>query len=77
MQPASLLHGDLYRGNMQCGALGEPALIDPAVYYGWAEAELSMARQQGDVPTSFFAAYQSIRPLEAGEQPLRREPFPP
>ncbi len=66
LQPASLLHGDLYSGNMQCGAQGEPALIDPAVYYGWAEAELSMVRQQGGVPASFFEAYCEVRPLESG-----------
>lgn len=65
-QPASLLHGDLYRGNMHWHPEGQPAMMDPAVYYGWAEAELSMARQQGGIPDVFFAAYVEVHPLEAG-----------
>ena len=38
---ASLLHGDLWSGNAACCA-DEPAIYDPAVYYGDADAELAM-----------------------------------
>lgn len=65
-QPASLLHGDLWSGNAMTGSQGEPALIDPAVHYGWAEAELAMTALFGWFPAEFYRAYQEIRLLEAG-----------
>lgn len=52
-QPAPLLHGDLWWANMLVGPDGELAVIDPAVYFGWAEAELSMAWGCGRVPETF------------------------
>lgn len=66
VQKPSLLHGDLWHTNMLVDAEGRPALIDPAVYYGWPEAELSMTRQYGNVPQAFFDAYNEVNPLEAG-----------
>ncbi len=66
VQPASLLHGDLWVANVIAAASGEPTFIDPAVYYGWAEAELSMARQYEGIPAAFFDAYVEVRPLEPG-----------
>ncbi len=65
-QPASLLHGDLWSGNIHTGPAGEPALIDPAAYYGWAEAELAMMTLFGSPPAAFFRAYETIRPLAPG-----------
>ncbi len=65
-QPASIIHGDLWSGNIHTGSNGEPVLIDPAAYYGWAEAELAMMTLFGSPPDSFFRAYESARPLEAG-----------
>jgi len=65
-QPPSLLHGDLWSGNVLSGAAGEPALIDPAVYYGWAEAELAMTALFGGFPEEFYRAYQEAAPLEPG-----------
>ena len=50
------------------GPQGEPALIDPAVHYGWAEAELAMTTLFGVFPAEFYRAYQEIRPLETGLQ---------
>jgi fructosamine-3-kinase len=41
-------------------------MCDPAVYYGWPEAELSMLYGCGPVPEEFSAAYQEIHPLEDG-----------
>jgi len=65
-QPASLLHGDLWRGNLISDSFGNPVLIDPAVYYGWAEAELAMTALFGGFPERFYQAYQEIRPLDSG-----------
>ena len=65
-QPASLLHGDLWTGNAISDEYGSPALIDPAVHYGWAEAELAMTTLFGSFPHDFYKAYQEVRPLESG-----------
>lgn len=65
-QPASLLHGDLWSGNAISDASGMPAIIDPAVHYGWAEAELAMTALFSAFPSIFYEAYQEVRPLEAG-----------
>jgi fructosamine-3-kinase len=65
-QPASLIHGDLWSGNLHSGPNGEPVLIDPAAHYGWAEAELAMMTLFGSPPAGFFQAYESVRPLATG-----------
>lgn len=56
-QPASLIHGDLWGGNVHCGPEGEPVLIDPAAHYGWREAELAMTTLFGGFPEAFYQAY--------------------
>ncbi len=65
-QPASLIHGDLWSGNALTDENGEPAIIDPAAHYGWAEAELGMTALFGGFPGEFYRAYQEARPLEPG-----------
>jgi len=71
-QPAVLLHGDLWSGNLITDHAGNPALIDPAVYYGWAEADLAMTDLFGRYPDSFFDVYLESNPLQSGF----RERFP-
>lgn len=65
-QPPSLLHGDLWSGNAISGPAGEPAVIDPAAHYGWAEADLAMTSLFGGFPEAFYQAYTDARPLEPG-----------
>ncbi len=65
-QPASILHGDLWSGNLISDGSGQPAIIDPAAYFGWAEADLALMVLFGSPPGSFFRAYQAARPLEPG-----------
>ncbi len=65
-QPASLIHGDLWSGNVIPDAQGAPALIDPATHYGWAEAELGMTALFGGFPEAFYRAYIEVRPLTPG-----------
>jgi len=65
-QPASLIHGDLWSGNLIADNSGKPALIDPAVYYGWAEADLAMTDLFGHYPEDFFKAYTEVNLLEKG-----------
>lgn len=64
-QPPSLLHGDLWNGNVLFSTSG-PVLIDPAVYYGWAEADLAMTRLFGGFDATFYEGYRETRPIEPG-----------
>jgi protein-ribulosamine 3-kinase len=38
----SLLHGDLWSGNIGVDTQGQPVMFDPAPYYGYPEAELEV-----------------------------------
>ncbi|WP_148861853.1 fructosamine kinase family protein [Marinobacter fonticola] len=63
-QPASLIHGDLWSGNIHCGPAGEPAIIDPAAHYGWAEADLAMTTLFGRQSPAFYQAYAEASGLD-------------
>ncbi len=65
-QPASILHGDLWSGNQISDSDGNPAIIDPAAYFGWAEADLAMMVLFGSPGAGFWEAYNEVRPLESG-----------
>jgi protein-ribulosamine 3-kinase len=67
-QPASLIHGDLWGGNAMTDENGSPAIIDPAVHFGWAEADLAMTALFGGFNDRFYAAYIERRPLPSGWQ---------
>lgn len=62
----SLLHGDLWSGNVGRLPDGTPVIFDPAVYRGDREADLAMAELFGGFPESFYAAYRATWPLDAG-----------
>ncbi|MBF7051894.1 fructosamine kinase family protein [Halomonas sp. KAO] len=54
--PASLIHGDLWSGNVLFTPRG-PALIDPAVYRHYPEVDLAMLTLFGSPGEAFFEAY--------------------
>lgn len=72
--PPSLLHGDLWTGNVLVGMDGHiSGLIDPAVYYGDAEIELAFTTLFGTFGEPFFRRYDEIRPLRPGFFEVRRD----
>ncbi|QTP58489.1 phosphotransferase [Billgrantia antri] len=54
--PASLLHGDLWSGNVLYTPQG-PAVIDPAVYRHYPDVDLAMLTLFGSPGEAFFEAY--------------------
>ncbi len=65
-EPASLLHGDLWVGNVFARADGTGCLVDPAAHYGFREADLAMTRLFGSLPPAFYDAYEAAWPLPEG-----------
>ncbi len=62
----SLLHGDLWSGNVSFAINGTPFTYDPASYYGDREADLAFTEFFGGFPSAFYQAYQEELPLDSG-----------
>lgn len=62
----ALLHGDLWSGNVLINEHNKPALVDPAVYYGFREAELAFTRLFAGFDEYFYEAYDETFPLQSG-----------
>jgi protein-ribulosamine 3-kinase len=60
---ASLLHGDLWSGNV-LSTSSSIAIVDPASYYGHREVDLAMAELFGGFPQSFWDGYSGAWPVE-------------
>ena len=63
---ASMLHGDLWGGNVAGLKDGTPVIYDPAFYYGDREADLAMTYVFGGFTPDFYASYQNAFPLDEG-----------
>lgn len=64
----SLLHGDLWSGNVGFTRDGQATLYDPACYYGDRETDLAFSRYFGGFPSAFYDAYQREWPLPPGHE---------
>jgi len=62
----SLLHGDLWGGNLMKGKNQTPVFIDPAVYFGHREMDIAMTQLFGGFDNSYLDHYNEIFPLEKG-----------
>jgi fructosamine-3-kinase len=65
-EPPSLLHGDLWSGNLLIGSGGTAYLIDPASYYGHRECDLAFTELFGRFHPQFYRGYQDAYPLQPG-----------
>jgi fructosamine-3-kinase len=66
--PASLVHGDLWGGNI----VGSRWLIDPAVHHADRELDLAMLDLFGGIPRALQSGYDEVWPLDDGWE--RRRP---
>ncbi len=73
MEPAfpSLLHGDLWTGNVLVRGGRIAGFVDPAIYCGHPEIELAFGTLFGTFGEAFFAAYESLMPLESDFHEVR------
>lgn len=69
---ASLLHGDLWSGNMAMLSSGEPVIFDPAVYYGDPESDIAMTEMFGGFTRPFYSSYRKLNP-DTPDGAIRRE----
>ena len=69
-RPACLTHGDLWAHNILATEEGEPAVIDPAVSYTWAEVDLAHLWRSPRPPEAkrFFGIYAELTGLDDGWQ---------
>jgi protein-ribulosamine 3-kinase len=66
VEKPALVHGDLWSGNVLITSEGQPCLIDPAVYYGHREMDLSFTKLFGGFDSAFYESYESVFPLAPG-----------
>ncbi|WP_193213776.1 fructosamine kinase family protein [Luteolibacter marinus] len=71
-EPApSLLHGDLWSGNVAALADGSGVIFDPAPYFGDPETDLAMLEMfGGPLPAPFLTSYGALPPDRSRRQPL-------
>ncbi len=59
----SLVHGDLWSGNVAIQKNGKGVIFDPAVWWADREVDIAMTRLFGGFSNEFYEAYESIWPL--------------
>lgn len=62
----SLIHGDLWGGNLIASKSNKAVLIDPALHYGHRECDIAMTQLFGGFDNSYLSYYQEVFPLENG-----------
>ena len=62
----SMLHGDLWGGNVSALKDGTPVIFDPAMYFGDREADIAMTSLFGGFTAEFYSCYQDVFPLDDG-----------
>ncbi len=62
----SLIHGDLWSGNVLSDGKHITGIIDPAIYYADAEVELAFISLFNTFGESFFVRYRELRGARAG-----------
>ena len=69
----SLIHGDVWGGNVLARSGRIAAFVDPAIYFADPEIELAFSTLFGTFGAAFFDRYREIRPLAPGFFEVRRD----
>jgi fructosamine-3-kinase len=69
----SLIHGDLWGGNILARDGRIAAFLDPAIYFAHAEIELAFSTLFGTFGQAFFDRYRERRPIAPGFFEARRD----
>ena len=69
----SLIHGDMWTGNVLARQGRIAGFVDPAIYYADAEIELAFSTMFGTFGDAFFGRYGELRPLRPGFFEERRD----
>ena len=72
LPPSSLLHGDLWAGNILIDGDAAAGFIDPAISYGHAEMDLAFVDLMGGLSPVFFDAYNEFSPIEPEFHEVRK-----
>jgi fructosamine-3-kinase len=67
----SLLHGDLWTGNVLVRGNRVAGVVDPATYYGHPEIELAFTTLFGTFGATFFETYEKLLPLNGEFHAIR------
>lgn len=70
---ASLLHGDMWTGNVLVKKSKIAGFVDPAIYYGDPEIELAFTTMFGTFGDAFFHRYEELRGIAPGFFEERRD----
>ena len=62
----SLIHGDMWTGNVLSANGRISGFIDPAIYYADPEIELAFTQMFGTFGDAFFQRYNELRPMRPG-----------
>jgi protein-ribulosamine 3-kinase len=62
----SLLHGDLWSGNVGYDKNSNPVIFDPAVYFGDRETDIAFTEMFGGIGAEFYQSYHEAYPLDDG-----------
>jgi fructosamine-3-kinase len=75
IEPArpSLIHGDMWGGNVLAKGGRIAGFVDPAIYYADAEIELAFSTLFSTFGDAFFERYGTLRPLRPGFFEERRD----
>jgi fructosamine-3-kinase len=69
----SLIHGDVWSGNVLAKGERVTAFLDPAIYYADREVELAFISLFNSFGEPFFERYEEVRGIRAGFFEVRRD----
>ena len=64
----SLVHGDLWSGNVGVNHLNKGVIFDPACWWADCEVDIAMTRLFGNFKNEFYESYHKIVPIKKGSE---------